>query len=229
MAWWRAVAALLGSRKEMMSAPLFLERAVRIFPHDADILLMAGGVHELIASPVVQDGTSEVARDIRDAHGNEGGNLSKAERYYRDALAADPRLDEARVRLARVLVLRGRHEMALQALDGRIEAIAVPETRYFGYLVLGQAHEGLQHLETARAAYRQAIDLFPGAQSATLAIARLEHRRGDKAASVGALGRLFDRSAGDRGDPWTQYFVTGPARHSAELLEALRAPFKRAQ
>ena len=228
LAWWRAVAALLGEHRDAGSSILFMERAVSRFPSDPDLLLMAGTLHELLASPLVQyDARAE--RELRDARGNEEGNLQSAERLYREALKSEPALAEPRVRLGRVLAQRQSYVSALSELRSVADDATSPKLRYYRDLFLGEAEEGLNGNDAAREAYRRALALYPGAQSAWLALASLERRAGNRSGALDAVLRLLTLPTDDdaRQDPWRAYYVATPAARAPEWLDQVRAVFRR--
>jgi tetratricopeptide (TPR) repeat protein len=217
--WWRAVAAVLGQLRDTVSSPYYMKRAVSLFPHDPEILLIAGVLSELLASPSAQDAQP----------GFEVVHLRRAEQFYRDALKSDPNAVEALVRLGHVLGQQQRHAQAVSELKKVADDAAPPRVRYFKYLFLGEALEEMNEGGAAREAYQRALELYPGAQSAHLALARFERRAGDRVSSVAALQRLMERppNAQAREDPWREYFIAGPARRAAEMIDGLRGPFRR--
>jgi tetratricopeptide (TPR) repeat protein len=149
--WWLAVAALLGEHREPVSAILFMRRALVQVPGDAAMLLMAGALHELLASPLVLvDSELEAGEELKAWRGTPAGNLREAERLYREALEADPAMTEARVRLGRVLEQQGRYDAALGELGAVVEAQAPRAIRYYRDLFAGEASEGLRRDEAAR-------------------------------------------------------------------------------
>ncbi|HEX7486139.1 MAG TPA: hypothetical protein VF332_08305, partial [Vicinamibacterales bacterium] len=140
LGWWRTVAAVLGERRETVSAPAFMQRALSLFPADPEILVMAGVLHELLVSPAIQDGVDPGA-SIRELWASIGENQRAAERCFRDALNSAPQSTEARVRLGRVLVERQRPEAAAGELARTVGGDTEPRLRFFSYLFLGEARE----------------------------------------------------------------------------------------
>jgi tetratricopeptide (TPR) repeat protein len=110
------VAGLLAQAREPVSAIPFMRRAVELFPGDPEILMMAGALHELLASPKeLASEDSGAGRQLHEWRGAESSNLRDAARCYRDALKADPARVEARIRLGRVLELQERYADAVAA------------------------------------------------------------------------------------------------------------------
>ncbi len=225
--WYRATAALLVSQREVTAAPRFLPEAIVVCRGEGAVALLAGAAHELLASPRVQQGADMqgIARQGADE------NYAAADRFYRQALRWNDRLTEARLHLARVLGFEDRHEEALVELKRAAAEPTSPPIRYLIQLVLGEEEEALGHRDAAGAAYRRALDLFPHAQSAYLALSRCERGAGNRAASALAVQHLFERPLVDEAgaDPWTDYFSPGDAQRAGALLDELRAPFRRRQ
>lgn len=70
-----------------------------------------------------------------------GPNLDAADQRYRKALAADPSCVEARLRLGRVLFLRGRRDEALVELQRALSEAQEPHIAYLAALFAGRLHE----------------------------------------------------------------------------------------
>jgi tetratricopeptide (TPR) repeat protein len=234
--WWVAVAAFLHSQREVAATPLFIERALSVLPGEAELLLMAGTAHELRASPRVQEAV-DLPPGFRDVVGGRAVNLNRAEARFRGALRSRGDLVEAQVRLGRVLALKGQHRDALtelaaardRATDAAGSEQKDPVVQYYLFLFLGQEEQALGNHEAARASYKRALGLFPTADSAALALSRFEHLGGERAAAVDAIVSVMQRPSTPQGrnDPWREYYNAGPGRHSAELLDDLRRPFRR--
>jgi hypothetical protein len=226
--WWRAVAAVLGERREAVSSIAFVQRTVSKFPADPDILLLAGTLHELLASPLIQD-DPEAGAELQALRGNEKENLRLAEGSYREALKDHADLLEARVRLGHVLSGQRRYELAVAELAQVPDRAAEPKLLYYRDLFLGEADEGLHRHAPARDAYVRALVRCPAAQSAILALSRLEREAGDRRRSLDAVLRLLNLPPDENAcrDPWRDYFVATPARLATEWLDQLRGNIRR--
>jgi len=227
--WYRSVAGFLQLHREVASAPLFAEQAVSLFPDDLFLLMSAGSIHEMLASPTVQDRDyftdSRLSPDIESA----SSHLRKAERFFRQALRLEPGQAEARVRLGRVLGGLNRHDEALAEL----RAVRPPDddafVSYFAWLFLGDEEASAGHRDLAREAYGRALGIAPTAQSGWLALSRLARRSGDRSGAIEAMRRAAELPAGgvdDRYDPWGDYNA-GQGRMAPNLLRQLRKPFGR--
>jgi tetratricopeptide (TPR) repeat protein len=205
-----------------------LRQARTVFPDDADILFLSGCEHETFASHATQAAAraAQMPSGFTFEIGSERAELREAERLLRRALRQNAGLTEARVRLGRVLQLRGNHAEAAGELRQAAAAVEEDLLRYFVALFLGAAEEALGNDAQATASYARAAALYPTAQSPHLALSALARRRGDRTGALNALQRTFDLSKTDseRQDPWWTYHVAH-GRHAEALLEELRRPF----
>ncbi len=145
---------------------------------------------------------------------------AEAERQFRRALALDPALVEARVRLARIQSNQGRPAEALRELTHALAAGPDRVTAFYAHLFAGRAARALGQLETAAGHTRAARVLFPRAQSALVADSHLALVRGDRAGAISPTRDLAGLDPDARDDPWWQYAM-GPGRNARALLEAL--------
>lgn len=221
LAWYRAVAAWLAGRLNLADLGPHVQRSLQLFPDDAGVLSDAACYFETFASPLLQAtmAPASAAKPVRrrarprmDDEATTTGNLLElAERHFRRALEIDASLVEARVRLGRVLTLRGRiPEARLELERATGEAAADPRLGYLAHLFLGRALEKAGQTDAAARAYDAAARIVPGAQSVGLARASLASRRGDAAAARDGIERFFTAQAGQVGaaDPWWTYHRT---------------------
>ena len=212
------------------------DRAVELFPGDANLLLLAGSFHETFASPRMQS----LARSIRlpsgvsHGIGAEQSELREAEKLLRRALEAQPALVEARIRLGRVLYRLGRHEAAARELQQAVAALSSGGSkaadddgllRYYAEMFLGAARESLGRNDSARVSYARAAALYPDAPSPRLALSQLAFRGNDRAAALDAVQRALrpEASRPDRDDPWWRYHVVQGRRVDAWFDELHRS------
>jgi hypothetical protein len=229
-AWYRATAAWMQFREDHDT--LHIDRGRALFPDDADLQFLSGCQHETYAGPAIQAAARSVALPSGMTVGVESdrGELRSAEGFFRRAIALQPGMSEAHLRLGRVLALTGRHVEAASELRLAMPMLEDEDLRYYGELFAGVEEEALGHFDAARDLYERAAVLFPLAQSPYIALSELAHRRGDRAAAAAAMRKVFElpRSAdGVNRDPWWTYH-TAQARNADLLLDAVRAPFRRA-
>jgi tetratricopeptide (TPR) repeat protein len=213
---WVMLIAFYQGRFELVRAHQ-LWRAARNSAGDSPELWLAAGV------------TEEMAWTM--AHGDDyqgliAGSLSEAESDYRKALATQADLVEARVRLGRVLTLRGDTDGALREFDA-LRSTDDPGFRYLAHLFAGDALERSGRAQAAEGRYIAAFAAFPEGQSARLALAHLRHAAGARAAAAEAVSAAsVDRRVGDNSDPWVWYTV-GLSWRAGYLLSTLREQVRR--
>jgi len=149
------------------------------------------------------------------------GSLVDAEAAFRRALAVDPLLFEARLRLGRVRLLRDRAGEALEELQRVARQDGSLRRRYLARLFEARAHEKRGNVESAAVAYRDAVAVEPEGRSAWIGLGRaldlLGRREEAELAFDTALGLR-----GLRGDPWWSY-----PRGDLDRLAALVAELQR--
>lgn len=212
-AWYVAIAASLARDHDLAGLKDHLEEAREQFPRHAEIQFLSGCWAESIASPAVQAAVPATAKKrpsltepfdlIRQNVLSRNTNRALAEDMYRRALEIDARHDEARVRLARILMLEEEVAQALPLLQPD-PLSADPVLRYYRLLFLGRAYERTKRVDEARRAFTAASRLFPAAQSPWLALSALAATAGDAEASRAALERMAGR-IDPLHDPWWVY------------------------
>jgi tetratricopeptide (TPR) repeat protein len=217
--WYRATVAI-GQAVEYFDV-LQIGEGLRLFPDDPELLLLKGAEREAMASPLFQAFARSIGPSLRSGIGSVGRELDAAADFYRRALAADPQLAEARIRLGRVLGLQGRAEEAVRELESALAADLDSQHRYFALLFLGAAREGLGQPADAVQAFEQAARA-EGARVPHLAIARLAREHGDRAQTTASLERALAPLTRDAAiDPWWLYH-SAQGRRRAPWLDDLR-------
>jgi Tfp pilus assembly protein PilF len=225
--WYRATIAAAQSVEMFDSGQV--THGLRLFPRDPQILFLAGCEREAFASSLFQAFARSVRSSfVRAPFGSAGGELEAAERFYRQALDVEPGLDDARVRLGRVVGLRGRHAEAAEILQRAIEGSLEPPMDYLAVLFLGATLESLGQLEAARDAFRKAADLSPSARVPHLSLARVARELGDLPTMEEALKRaLAPPSDKEEADAWWRYRAV-QGRRAEEQLNRVREGLKQA-
>jgi hypothetical protein len=199
-------------------------RALELFPNDPDVVFLVASVHEYFAGVRTQSvmrsikAPRDVTFDIRE----QGAELRLAEQLYKRALERHPELLEARIRLGRVLGLRGRHDEAVAQLR-QAQTVDEPLLQFYVQLFLGREFEALGNGPEARQSYERAVALAPTAQSALLGLSRVADQAGDRAGARDAIDRVLKLPVQDeeRADPWWVYEVV-QARNVDGLLADVR-------
>lgn len=227
--WYEAMAGLAQSENLWGEALDWAERGLRDFPDSAGMLLVVGSIEETVGalaltrvpgsvfSPIQRE-TRENLAALREAR----GHLETARRSLRSAVAADPSLAEARLRLGRVAWRLGDTSDARSALEDVLARGPAARTAFLAHLFLGRIHEDAGRLDDAGRSYEAALALDPHAQSARLALSHVRLRLG----SPGVARREVEesvRAANRRQQPepfWL--YPWGPSVGVEERLEALR-------
>lgn len=242
-AWYHATTAYMYASGLYGDATPQLQHASMVLPDDALALIDAGCYAEVLGLPMHQALVPD--RDAaarRDAAGpptwttpassaalripSAERTNDDAERLFRRALAVDPALAEARVRLGRLLELRQRHGEAIAELNAALTGKSSAVVAFYAQLFAGRATQAMGKTDEARGHYRAALELFPDAQSALLASSQLALLGSDVPAALAPTERLGPRSATFTADPWWQYHLCS-GRDADDLLRALWATVPR--
>ena len=176
--WYRAIGAYFARERRFSDAIVHFDRARDLVPDDAGVLYGEACLQETLGAPRIQDyvrvttlpnGLSILGVSSPQTH------FRRAEALLRKALAADPQLVVASLRLGRVLTRLQRPDEALTHLRTTIARATDPETTYYGHLFAGDAAEALGDVDAARRHYENAIAVFPAFDvSSSVAGARLD-------------------------------------------------------
>ena len=161
------------------------------------------------------------------SHGSYGEYAARAEQAFRRALALDPTMAEARVRLGRVLWFVDRGDEAEAELERAVrEATAAnaPALVYLADLFLGELNEDREQFADARAAYERAARALPSGQVARLALGRLLVATGRDAEGWSMTATALNPEAWARTapDPWRTFELSESAWWSSSRFRALR-------
>lgn len=202
-----------------------LERAREQFPKDAGIRLALGTLDELRATAIMvrrvelpkkQNPSASWRRRQRREY------LDKAAGHFRDALTIDDKLTEARVRLGRVLLERGKLPEARRELEAAVAAPPPAIVHYFASMFLGEVLEAQGDASGAIARYQETVKRWPECQSAHLALSRAFEATGDRRAAANALQPLWQAESERKClDPWWIY-NEGQSWRMRPLIEDLR-------
>jgi tetratricopeptide (TPR) repeat protein len=206
-----------------------LTSAIRLFPRDATLLFLRGAEHESLARPAIQAAARSVdlPPGYQLAVQSHETEFRESEAYFRRALAEAPDHFEARMRLGRVLLQRGRSREAVEELRRADSAAPDDLMKYYSAMFLGGAEEAVGNFDAADALYSRASTLYPNAQSPHVARSALARRRGNLAGALTSLERVFELAAEypDGEDPWWTYDIAA-GREAEALLEELTQMFR---
>jgi tetratricopeptide (TPR) repeat protein len=222
--WYRATAAYLEALGQL--TPSHFTRAFRLFPDDADLLFLAGCLHESLAEPRVQEAMQGAAipSDVRFDVSSRRAELREAESLFRKALKVQPDQLEARIRLGRVLGLRGEHAEAETLLREAVDKATEPLLQYYAKLFLGSEKEALGDRAQARDLYDGATILYPKAQSPRLALSLLSAVDGRHDDALAKMATVLGMPGDGRKDRWWTYQYS-QGRNAPDALAAVYAGF----
>jgi tetratricopeptide (TPR) repeat protein len=184
------------------------------FPKDAELLLIQGTASETSAtlSPL-PGGFGVDQRRIA---------LTKAARDLEAAVALDPDLHEARVRLGRVLWKLEKPAEARVALATALERAKDPWVLYLAHLFLARVLEDGKDLPGAVEHYRAALAIDPRAQAAAVGLSEVLLLQGEEGESREVMNEAMRHAP--RAQPRDPYlsFHLGRANLAEEMLDALR-------
>ncbi len=146
----------------------------------------------------------------------------EARRALERAVAAEPQLDEASLRLGRVLLRLEKNEAAREALEAALARSEDPQLRYLAHLFLGRIHEQAGRAQEAAADYRAALGIQPASQVATVALAHLRETQGETAEARNILERGLEQTREHFADPYWEYYAAIRSLRAETLFEALR-------
>jgi len=219
--WYIATTAHMHSHRLLSYSAQNLRSALEKFPSSDRLLFYAGTLHEIWASPPNQNILLPPSGKV--TFGSRESELKLARQFLQKALAVNPDFAEARLHLGRVQGLLGDHAQAAAELEGAAASINDPQLSYYSSLYLGWELAQLSRLNEARDQYERAATLYPGAQSAHLALSQLAHSSGDAKAAFLAVQNVFALHIRDpwNDDPWWAYDVSH-VRDAAGLMVEMR-------
>jgi tetratricopeptide (TPR) repeat protein len=132
---------------------------------------------------------------------------------------------EALVRIAHVYMTMEELPEALAELKQAQARQADRSIRYLSFFSAGRVLEALRRPDEAMAEYTKALEVIPGAESATVALGTLQFVHADREAAVSRLNTVFDRP-GAAVDPG-RLVGYGSYIHWNALRQAMRAELPR--
>jgi tetratricopeptide (TPR) repeat protein len=198
---------LLQLRGDLAQIQAPLARAQQRFPQDPLVALALGSLHEASAAPnaLVEASAGRQGSLERWRQEERAFRLEQAQTAYRQAIALDPTLAEAHLRLGHVLLLTGKVDEADAAFARASAETGDRRWRYLAEMLRADGADARGDRAAARRHYQAATDAWPDAQSPVLALSRLEASAGDWPAAQARLAALEPRVGGRAEDPWWAY------------------------
>jgi tetratricopeptide (TPR) repeat protein len=229
--WYQATASWMQANGYHESVD-HLAGGLRLFPKDAALLFLRGVEHESLARPAIQAAARSVdlPPGYQLAVQSQETEFREAETQFRRALAVAPDYFEARLRLGRVLLMRGRAREAAEELRRANAAAPDDLMKYYAAMFLGGAEEALGNFDESDELYSRASALYREAQSPHVAQSSLARRRGDRDGALAGIERVFELAIEhpDGDDPWWTY-DTAAGRNADRLFDGLKQMFLEAQ
>ncbi len=180
--------------RELTRSRDLTQQILKVAPNHAGVLLLAGSVEGQL------------------------GSLFAAETYFSKALQIDPELQVARRSLARVYVMQGQPDKALQTLKPILDRAAeLGDADAFS--LAAEAELRLNHSDRAEAWFRQAARVAPDDVRARTAVALTRLRRGEASQMFADLEQVAASSQ----EIIAEQAIFGARMKRHEFNEALRA------
>jgi tetratricopeptide (TPR) repeat protein len=227
--WYAAIGTHFVQRRQQADALVHFARARLLVPDDPRVLFSEARLHAALGSSRVQNfvrltmlGNGLSVRGVASAR----DELRRAETLLQRALAGDPAMVAARLRLGHTVMQQGRLEEGLQLVHEARSATADRTLSYYANLFAGDAELALGRIDDAKQSFERALALYPDAQSPRLGLSAAIGAGGEREHAVAAiLPTLIKRPDGRADDdPWWMYYDANLAEADA-ALEQLRAPF----
>jgi hypothetical protein len=217
--WYHAVASYLFANRLYGDATDHFFHASQILANDARVLFDRGCYAEIFGLPAQQVFVSDwtPGRVRPNVPGLERTN-NEAERLFRRALEVDSSFVEARIHLGRLLDVRGARPEAATELERALASNPDGVVGFYAHLFSARVAQERNVLDQAAAQYREALTLFPNAQSALLGLSQVALATGDAPSALKTLERLGPQSIAGDADPWWDYALAS-GRDVNELMQ----------
>jgi tetratricopeptide (TPR) repeat protein len=223
--WYRAFGLFFLGSYDADGSIRILKRGHERFPDDVLLSQALGQAHE--ARGAYHDGKIRTRTGIANVVTTD---LSAAESVYRDLLARDPSLGEARLRLGSVLEMSGRPGLALTEFRQAATVATAGHLRYLSHLFAGNLLRHASRLVEAEAELRLALVAWPSGQAAALSLAETLHAMGKRTASAAVLLSALAPDAVTPGpDPFRSYYFGDRAEHKRQLEAVAQMARRRPQ
>lgn len=202
----------------LSTAELWARAGLKRFPRDGPLMLTLGIAAE-------NDAFHERAPTSRSQgmSGKQRALWEDAQRTFEAALAADPQLHEARLRLGRVLWRLGKTEAARVCFEMVLSKDPEPSLVYLAHLFLGRLHQDQGRLADAEKEYSAALAMRSGSEPAAVAVSYVRQLLGNPEGARDALNRfLVYAHRRTEMDPFIDYLMahTGMGQRTLEQLRA---------
>ena len=212
-------------QKDDPPSPLHLTHALERFPDDSNFQLA-----RVVAWTWGRD--SEPMRNMREDWQRNIDRWAPSRPAQLEAITAYEPLTqvpevaaEAWLRSGVIYVTVADHEAALKAFEAAQPLARTPQLKYLSHFLAARSLEMLQRPDEAVAQYRRALDIVPGAESATIALSSRLFLRGESESSITMINEVFGKTATTI-DPG-RLVGYGAYLYWPEIKAAMRAELKR--
>jgi hypothetical protein len=202
-------------------------------PKDGPLLMTLGIVLEttafltLVPAPRAAILGAQAVRQFESQTAKLGALWERARRTFDEAIAADPKLHEARLRLGRVLWRLDRPEPARACFEEVLSKSDDKVLLYLAHLFLGRIHEDQGRLGEAEKQYEAALAVRSTSDAAAVALSHVRLVMGDTGGAREAMEfGLNQLRVRVDGDPFKNYPMTH-TREGQAALDALRKGLSR--
>jgi tetratricopeptide (TPR) repeat protein len=225
--WNVTIARLLLATGEIGMAERHLQRINDRISGDLAILLAYATVKETQASRILAPISGGRIEEPAVARKPRASAITAAIALFEKAIALEPGLVEARVRLAHSHILKGDDAKADEMLTALAARRLPPATKYLVLSMTGGIRERQSQLDAAARLYVDAILQVQDGQSAYFSLAHVMLRAGQQFDAATVLERLFGRAIVDlSADPWWTYALGSDLNFDARF-EEYRADVRR--
>jgi tetratricopeptide (TPR) repeat protein len=207
--WYQAAIAVLEIAQLGSAVDHLAQVALLRFPLQPRFILARAVAEEILTSPYA--GVTERPKDR---------TLLDVSNRFREAMAYAAVRDEAELRLGFLETRFGDQVRSLQHIRNARMGLQDPELVYLSWLFEGRALATMGREPEAEAAFRAALDISPGAQSATLGLAASLFQRNQVEQSSRLIDEFLKRPQRQI-DPWWTYWI-GDGRMWPSLRDAVR-------
>lgn len=194
------------------------------FPRDGKLLMTLGIVLEttafltLVPAPRAATLGPQAVRQFEAQTAKLGASWERARRAFDDALASDPDLLEARLRLGRVLWRLDRPEPARACFEEVVSKSDDKVILYLAHLFLGRLHEDQNRVAEAEKEYEAALATRPSSEAAAVAVSHVRLLMGDTAGAREVMDRGLEQVFVRTGaDPFKNYPMSHTREGQADL------------
>jgi tetratricopeptide (TPR) repeat protein len=219
--WYLLLVAYQHGRAEIGWSRAYLDEALKSFPKDPHLTLARGSDHEMLSdlSAGFIDHVDVAGRFIRQSSVDADDELREAIRNIEQAVALEPGLMEARLRLGRLLYRRGDLDRAAKELEAARQLAWLDELRYLALVFRGMVESARGSYDQADSTYTDALRLVPTGQTAAIAKAETAYLRGRVGEAAAIMQATLQQAK--KADPWWNY-ATGEYWHFEHRLELIR-------